>query len=191
MGNHTKKSVQRPLILHRWTQIICCAFPPHLKRGCVWHLLRMDVWCCCQTKSIYFLCIRSLFYFKSYMHTGWQQADFPNCSALSLLASGIRPSMQILCSEICSASFRVVPPSISPFWRSVMHLWLVVHYKLFFFFMRNKSVTVSRNKSMPSPSIMLYWETIWKQPTCVMGMGLVTGSQFLEFCEYFLIQVSY
>lgn len=92
-----------------------------LKWEYVWHLIRMSAWHCCQSKSIYFLYIRSLFYFRSYMHTGWQQADFPNCSALSLLTPGIRPSRCPI-PEACSASSRAVPPTISPFWRSLVLL---------------------------------------------------------------------
>lgn len=94
---------------------------PFLKWEYVWHLIRMNTWHCCQSKSIYFLYIRSLLYFKSYMHTGWQQADFPNCSALSLLTPGIRPSRYSV-PEVCSASSRAVPPTRSPFRRSLVLL---------------------------------------------------------------------
>lgn len=94
---------------------------PILKWEYVWHSIRMNAWHCCQSKSIYFLYIRSLFYFKSYMHTGWQQADFPNCSALSLLTPGIRPSRYSV-PEVCSASSRAVPPTTSPSQRSLVLL---------------------------------------------------------------------
>lgn len=94
---------------------------PLLKGEYAWHLIGINAWHRCQSKSIYFLYIRSLFYFKSYMHTGWQQADFPNCSALSLLAPGTRPSRYSV-PEVCSASSRAVPPTISPLRRSLVLL---------------------------------------------------------------------
>lgn len=164
---------------------------PLLKREYVWHLLRMDAWHCCQSKSINFLYIRSLFYFKSYMHIGWQQADFPNCSALSLLASGIRPSRYSV-FEMCSASSRVVPPTISPFRRSVMLLQSVVYYNFFSFFffsLNNNSVAVERNKASLSPNTVLYWETI--ENNLYRTWGLSLPHEFLNSCEYPLPQGSY